>query len=322
MAILTELKIDEIRDACGAFGVRAATAEGVLAGSVNTNYAITTEEGGRFFLRLYEEQDHAGAARETALADALVRAGVPTPAPLPRADGRGFTVERGDKAIALYLFVAGTIRCQKGVTTEDTGAVGRALAQVHLAGKDLDAALTGPSRFGAEAIRARLDGLPGGNLSSEVASARDRLLGSLDGIADPEAGTPELRLVHGDLFRDNVLFHERGLVLLDFESASRGTASFDLAVTLLAWCFGDGFETSLSRSLIEGYTSVRPLSAEEIADVPRAARLACVRFAATRITDYELRPPGVGIKKDFRRWIARLDAIEQAPQGIWRLFAG
>ncbi len=322
MAILTELNIDEIRGACAAFGVRAAKAEGVLAGSVNTNYAITTEEGGRFFLRLYEEQDHAGAAREAALADALVRAGVPTPAPLPRTDGLGFTALRGEKAIALYLFVAGTIRCQKSVTPGDAHAVGRALARVHLAGKDLPAALTGPSRFGADAIRARLDGLRCRELPAEVASARDRLLGSLDGIAEPAAGTPELPLVHGDLFRDNVLFHERGLVLLDFESASRGTASFDLAVTVLAWCFGDGFDTSLSRSLVEGYMSARELSPEEIADVPRAARLACVRFATTRITDYELRPAGVGIKKDFRRWIARLDAIEEASRGIWPLFAG
>src|SRR5688500_4659852 len=132
MAILTALSDDDIREACGAFGVSVASASGVLAGSVNTNYEVAGVDGGRYFLRLYEEQDDAGARRETALVETLARLGVPTPAPLPRRDGGGFTVVLCGKAAALYPFVAGTIRCQRSVTVDDVREVGRSLARVHL----------------------------------------------------------------------------------------------------------------------------------------------------------------------------------------------
>ncbi len=50
-------------------------------------------------------------------------------------------------------------------------------------------------------------------------------------------------LIHGDLFRDNVLWREGEIsALLDFESASRGSRPFDLMVTILAWCFGDSLD--------------------------------------------------------------------------------
>ncbi len=323
MAILTALSDDDIREACGAFGVSVASASGVLAGSVNTNYDVAGAGGARYFLRLYEEQDDAGARRETVLVETLARLGVPTPAPLPRRDGGGFTVVLRGKAAALYPFVAGTIRCQRSVAADDVREVGRSLARVHLAGLDPRAeGLAGPTRFGPDAIRSRLDGLVARDLPDDVRAASTRLLGTLEEVAIPPASCPELPLIHGDLFRDNVLFHERGLALLDFESASTGLASFDVAVTTLAWCFGDTLDPRLTNALLAGYTSVRPLDRPELDDLPRAARLACVRFATTRITDYELRPRGLGVYKDFRRWIARLDAVEAAAGRAGGLFSG
>ncbi len=312
MAILTELRQDEVRRACEAFGVEVAWFEGVLGGSVNTNYAVATPAGVRYFLRLYEEQDHAGATRETALSEELVRLGVPTPRPLVTLGTTRRVVTVRDKPAALFPFVEGVIRCQRSVTPADTFAVGAALARVHVAGARLDPGLglTGPTRFGPAEIGRRLEGLSAHVLPPDVAAARDRLRRELDALASEAPSGAELPLVHGDLFRDNVLFHDAALTLLDFESASVGRASFDLAVTLLAWCFGDALEGALVRALGEGYRSVRPIDAAEAADLPRALRLASVRFATTRITDYELRPRGVGIYKDFRRWIARLDEVQ------------
>jgi homoserine kinase type II len=312
MAILTPLSDDEIRDAARAFGVDARSARGVLAGSVNTNYEVRGADGLRHFLRVYEEQTPEGAARETRLCAALARLGVPTPEPLLRADGSGRTTLVRGKAAALYPFVEGTIRCQRSVTAEDTRAVGAALGSVHRAGEALDPTegLTGPSRFDLAAIAQRLDGITGPSVPTEVAAASARLRCEAEALAARPLSGPELPLVHGDLFRDNVLFTPTGgLALLDFESASRGHAAFDVAVTTLAWCFGDALEPPLARALMEGYESVRPLSPAERGGLDRAMRLACVRFATTRITDYELRPRGVGVYKDFRRWMARLDAV-------------
>jgi homoserine kinase type II len=232
------------------------------------------------------------------------------------------------KPAALYPYVEGTIRCQRGVTAADASAVGEALARVHLAGARLDPArgLTAASRFGPEAISGRLQAvsravIPDQAVAREVAGACGRLAATLDAIVTEPVRAPSLPLVHGDLFRDNVLFHPTGLALLDFESSSTGTASFDLAVTALAWCYGDDLEPDLVRALAAGYRRARPLDAAEHADLDRAARLACVRFATTRLTDYELRPRGLGVYKDFRRWIGRLGAVERAPAAFAGLFA-
>ena len=328
MAILTELGADQIQAVCASFGVEVRSFDGVLAGSVNTNYRVVAEGGERFFLRVYEEQDAAGAARETELVSALAGLGVPTPPPLPRADGGGHVAIVVGKPAALYSFVAGEIRCQSSVSTADVHAVGRALAAVHLAGRELDPSrgLTRASRFGPDAIRARLRAIaatpaPDHAHEQEIRVVCARIERSLDELLRASSPPPDLPLIHGDLFRDNVLFGITGVSLLDFESASTGLASFDLAVTALAWCFGDHLDERLLSCLGDGYRAVRALAPHEAADLPRAARLACLRFATTRLTDYELRPRGVGVYKDFRRWLARLDAIEQMGDGLPALLA-
>ena len=70
--------------------------------------------------------------------------------------------------------------------------------------------------------------------------------------------------LHGDLFRDNVLWRGgRIAALIDFESAARESYAFDLMVTILAWCTGDGLDPALARAMCEGYASVRPLTDAE-----------------------------------------------------------
>jgi homoserine kinase type II len=118
-------------------------------------------------------------------------------------------------------------------------------------------------------------------------------------------------IVHGDLFRDNVLWQAGEIqALLDFESAFHGPFVYDLLVTICAWCYRDGFELSHARAMVEGYTSVRPLVLAERAAVPVEGALGCLRFVTSRITDFELRAePGSPPVRDFRRFLARLAAI-------------
>jgi len=121
------------------------------------------------------------------------------------------------------------------------------------------------------------------------------------------------------MFRDNVLWHEAGdlSAVLDFESASEGSKVFDLMVTMLAWCFGSTLDLELVAGLVAGYRQHAPLDAEDLSDCYDAARTAAVRFAVTRITDYELRPGSVVVYKDYRRFMARLRVIESlGPDGL------
>ncbi len=318
MAILTALRPEEIERVARAFAIDVAEAKGVLAGSVNTSFTIVDGRGRRFWLRVYEEQDHTGASREARLLSRLAAAGISTPAPLPLAagatgegDGR-FVAAVRDKPVCLFPFVEGKHRCQASVTAEDVALVGRELARVHRVGEALEGAagLTAASRFSLADLRTRLVNLPA-LLPPDVAVAAALLSSGLDELASHESAAEPLPLIHGDLFRDNVLFTKDGVTLLDFESASIGSAAFDLMVTLLSWCFGDDLNNDLCRALLAGYQAERPLPDTEIADLAYQGRAACVRFATTRITDYELRPRGVGVYKDYRRFLARLGELER-----------
>jgi Ser/Thr protein kinase RdoA (MazF antagonist) len=120
-------------------------------------------------------------------------------------------------------------------------------------------------------------------------------------------------LIHSDLFRDNVLWTKDGelAALLDFESACEGAFAYDVMVTLSAWCYSDKFETGLVESFLRGYHAVRPIVGPEIAALKVEGAVGCLRFATTRITDFSLRvAPGEPPVRDYRRFLARLSAIE------------
>jgi homoserine kinase type II len=118
-------------------------------------------------------------------------------------------------------------------------------------------------------------------------------------------------VVHGDLFRDNVLWAGDDLVaLLDWESASDGISIYDLAVTLLAWCCGSALDWSLARALVHGYQTERAIDEREWEGLHWTLRVGCLRFATTRLVDVYLKdryPPGY---KSYERFLLRLDAIE------------
>ena len=139
--------------------------EGVLAGTVNSSYALELANGRRF-LRIYEEQDHTGASYEAALLTHLAAGGVATPPPIARRDGR-FVGTVGGKPAALFPWCEGQTRCLSRVSPHDTRRVGAALARLHLAGSTAQAKA---SRFGPDALRVRL---------ARIAGARDTALASL-----------------------------------------------------------------------------------------------------------------------------------------------
>lgn len=326
MAVLTTVDLEGARRIGREYGLSIVALQGILAGSVNTNYACTLEGGGRVFLRVYEEQGPEGAAREIRLLEHLGSRGVPTVRPMFRAAAGD--VERqtlssySDKAAAIFPWVDGEVLCQKRVTEDVMEQVGAALARVHVAGADFEGAE--PSRFDASHLRGRLEKLrasgygrsspgaavSGGEIGADVERLSDKLAAYVE--RDRARGGPvPAALVHGDVFRDNVLWKGgRMAAVLDFESASLGSVTFDLCVTMLAWCYGDVLEPGLARALARGYVRERPLTAEDRERLFDDAIFAALRFSVTRITDYELRPEGTGIYKNYRRFLGRLAAIE------------
>lgn len=309
MAVLTPIDASDVRALCASYGLAEPRSfTGIAGGSVNSNYALEGD-GGRLFLRLYEEQGMDGARRECGMLERLAGKGVPTPAPLRRADGELVSVIRGKPAV-LFPWRHGHMRCQAGVTPADAARVGEALARVHVAGAGEPAQ---PGRFGVEALGLRLDRIAASG-DPTFAPMVQGLRASLARVHAARDTSLPRGLTHGDLFRDNVLWADTGEVsaLLDFESACEDAFAYDLMVTVLSWCFGDDLEPRLASSMREGYERVRPLSEREKQGLWAEGSFAAVRFTITRITDYAMRTGATGprVVKDWRRFAKRFERLE------------
>lgn len=301
------MSVFEAQACAEAFGISVAGLTALSAGSVNSNFRLETSEGRSLFLRVYEEQAADGAAAELGLVTQLSALGVPTARPLRRLDG-GWVSEHRGKPVGLYEWLPGQILCQASIGEEQARAVGQAVARVHSCSSQLEA--VGAGRFGADGVRARLERIESQShrFDSDAELIRQRL-DSLDSSAGRELPAG---LIHGDLYRDNVLWQgDRLSALLDFESASHGVFLYDVMVCLHFWCFTTCFELPLCRALLDGYQTVRPITQAERAAHRDQGALAALRFATTRITDFSLRaPPGQAPARDYRRLLTRMSELD------------
>jgi homoserine kinase type II len=308
MARLSELSFEQARALGAQFGLDVTALEALELGSVNSNFRFVAGDGAQYFARLYEEQALAGAQTEVRLLATLSAARVPVVDPLSTKSGER-VVEHQGKPFAIFPWVSGDWLCLRNVTPEHCRSLGAALARVHVASKEVGSLPEGrfrPSDMLARLERVERDGHA--RLAPQIATIRERYAHYLP-LRD--ASLP-LGVCHGDLFRDNVLWQGPRLsALLDFESAAWGNFPYDLMVTALAWCYRDALLPELVKALFSGYASVRSLSAAERAALPVEGALGCLRFAVSRITDFELRAAaGAPPARDFRRFLSRLQAIE------------
>lgn len=315
MAILTVPGEDELRALAAAYplgDLRAA--HGLEVGTVNTSYMLDFAAG-RYFLRIYEEQDAKGAARESKVLAHLAGNGVLTPAPVVANNGEALTTIAG-KPAAIFPWVEGDIICQAGVTILHANELGRALARIHKAGHAPDAPLDA-GRFGPRELEKRCERVA---LSTDLEakalapSLRAACIAAAS-IRDENEGRAPSGLVHGDLFRDNVLWERPNpngpasslkiAALLDFESAHDGPFAYDIAVTILSWAYGNTLDLSIARALVEGYRSVRELERADREVLYDELLLASLRFTVTRITDNAVR-----VGKRWQRFVERRQAVE------------
>lgn len=295
----------------------------VLSGTVNSSYALELGSG-RCFVRIYEEQDDEGARGEARRLQHLADRGVRTPAPMVRRDG-GFVGTAHGKPVVLFPWRDGRMRCLASVTPGDARKVGVALGELHVAGRD---APRQPGRFEPKDLELRLDRLAAVAFPEIAKQAEPLRVKLAYWDAKRDRSLPR-GLAHGDLFRDNVLWHDDGTIsaLLDFESAASGVLAYDLMVTLLAWSFRDGLDARVAQALVAGYEEVRPLSPRERTGLLAEGCVAAIRFTITRLTDSELRAAEAGVAprrdKDWRRFALRLATLEaMGEEGLMRVLAG
>lgn len=290
MAVYTHLGAEVLAELIAAYDVGdLISAKGIAEGVSNSNWMIeTAQSDGRhaqFILTLYERRiDIAELPFFLSLLDHLAARGCAVPATIHDRAGASLRQVSG-KAAALIEFLPGV--SPSAPSPEQAYAVGAALAQVHIAGRDFPHArrdrLT-PTENRATLVAAGPEGLR--RIDKGFADAIDW---AGDVVTQWPTGLPA-SIIHSDLFPDNVLMlGSRVTGMIDFYFACSGMMAYDLAVAHAAWAFdGDGssYSPSVGTSLIAGYDSVRALTPAERAALPLLAQGACLRFTASRAEDW------------------------------------
>jgi homoserine kinase type II len=316
MGVFTRLGDDELTTLAGKFGLGAVIRHrAIAAGTINSNFDVetlepATREPRRWFVRVNEGKSEVDVAWEARLVEALAARGVVTPPPLHARDGRPYApLADTRKWVSVFPWREGRHLTAAEVTPETAGEIGRALATLHRAGLALPASWRRGSIYDHDHLVARYRRFST-RTDPELARAIE-ILGEELGVLDDEvairrAATPGI--IHGDLFRDNVLWDGPRLVaILDFEQASGGSLAYDVAVCVNDWCWTDGFRVDLAEALLAGYQRERPLTAGDRRALLIEVRAAAVRFTITRITDVYLARV-VNPNKDFRAFLARCEA--------------
>ena len=239
-------------------------------GIENSNYFVRTNRCGalsEWVLTIVEEAPNAGAMLMPLL-DLCANAGLPV-APVRRDAIGNLQASWHGKPTLLTPKLPGSH--PQAPTTIQAAALGAATAKLHLATRNPN--FPTPNHPRDESWLVRMANAASVQLTADAGRLLERaLLRVISLLRGDDLAHLSVGIIHGDLFRDNVLFDgDRLTGLLDFHHASKGWLIYDLAVIANDWC--SNHEGSLNEgqanALLAAYHDRRPLSQAEIERFPR-----------------------------------------------------
>jgi len=319
MAVYTHLGAEDIAALIASYDVGTlVSAKGIAEGVSNSNWLIDTTgrdgSGTRYILTMYEFRiDLDELPYFLSLLDHLAAHGCPVPRTIHDRDGALYRTI-GEKAVALIEFLPGV--SVSTPTVAQARAVGVELARLHRAAARFPASRVNGMGIAEWQRLAQACGPTGLEsidpwLAALVAKDLPRITAAWP--TDLPQG-----VIHADLFPDNVLVLGDAITgLIDFYFACNDMFAYDVAITHLAWCWdmADGrFRADLSRALIDGYQTLRPLSADERAALPLLAQGAAMRFVMSRAYDWLNTPAdALVMRKDPLPLARRLQFYRENP---------
>ncbi|MEN3930350.1 homoserine kinase [Microvirga sp. W0021] len=294
MAVYTDVSDEELEGLVATYDIGDVLSfKGIAEGVENTNYFLRTSESS-FILTLYEKRvNEKELPFFLNLMEYLSDRGINCPQPVSNKSGEKLSHVAGRPATIVTFLEGLSIRKPQAKHCE---SLGKALAQLHLAGQGFD--------------MHRENNLSVSGWAPLFEKAKDRANSVASGLRERtesdllylQANWPKdlpQGIIHADLFTDNVFFIGDDVSgLIDFYFACTDALVYDLAICLNAWCFeSDGsFNLTKGQSMIAGYQSLRPLNKEEIDALPILCRGAALRFMLTRLVDWLNVPPGALVK--------------------------
>lgn len=232
-------------------------------GIENSNYIIRTEDERQYVVTVLEQPSFSPHDDYVALLDSCVNAGLPVPEVL-RTQSNQTSIEIDGKPTLLSRYLPGSHASNP--THDQLTSLGRFLGRLHNIDYKPSSGMT-PYPRNPQWLRESLV-----ELTPRLAFKQSALLEQATNACEQMFTREDIRglpwgTVHGDLFRDNVLFTQQGLSgVLDFHHAASGYFLFDLAVTANDWCSETNglLNTERTLALLRGYHQQRALTEREV----------------------------------------------------------
>ena len=254
---------------------------GIKEGIENTNYLLRTRDK-NFIITIFEKRvDIKQIPFYFEVMTNSHSKGIHCPVPIK--DKNGELVNKvKNKKMAIFGFLDGNSK--KKWNEDDCFMVGQKLAQFHLA--NINNKLKAKNNFSLNFWKKiYLNCL--NKFNTVIPNSLNIISDEIDFISfNWPTNLPE-GIIHADLFPDNVFFKEQKISgFLDFYFSCCDFLSYDLAITINAWCFYKcKFKEDFFLSLISGYQSVRKLETNEVKNINILLRGASLRFLFTRVYD-------------------------------------
>ena len=287
MAVYTEVSFDEAFDFLQALDVGQLQSLKPCAGGIeNTNYFADTDSG-EYVLTLFERLSFKQLPFYLQLMKHLAERGIPVPNPAPDDHGNILHSLKGKPAAVVNKLRGAS---ELVPTLAHCNQVGAMMARMHLAGQDFN--LRQSNLRGLAWWNTTLPAI----LPHVTVQQRSLLLGEL-AYQNHIAATSACKslptgTVHGDLFRDNVMFEDGKLTgFFDFYFAGCDTFLFDIGISLNDWCIDlptGQHDAARAHEFLTAYQTVRPLTAQERSLLPAMARAGALRFWISRLWDFYL----------------------------------
>jgi homoserine kinase type II len=290
MSVFTTLTPEEVQAWLQKFAVgELADLKGIAAGITNTNYFVTTNQS-RFVLTIFEKNALSELNYFVDLMTHLAKQGIPCPQPVCDKQGVALHVLHGKPALMVTCLQGNDIAVP---SLDDVKQVAKTLANLHTAGQT----------FKALGINQR-DEQWRDNTAQKVApflaSADQQMLQKeLDYQHSLDLSSLPHGVVHGDLFRDNVLFNDNKLSgIIDLYYACDDILLYDVAIAVNEWCLHHNgpdigtMDEDKMQCFIEAYQAKRPFSKLEWKLWLAMLRRAALRFWLSRLYDFHFPADG------------------------------
>lgn len=284
MSVFTTLTEDEVAVWLQQFDIGQLQAlKGIAAGITNTNYFVITDKS-RYVLTIFEKNTQQELPYFVHLMSHLANHGVPCPAPVADRQGTCLHMLHGKPALMVTCLQGKDIAIPDVTHIQQ---VATTLAQMHIAGASFAQAGVNQRNEAwrtatAEQVLPKLKATDKAMLQAELAYQH-----SLDVSALPTG------VIHGDLFRDNVLFDGDKLGgFIDFYYACHDILLYDVAIAVNEWCLHHNgpdlglIDEDKMQVFLDAYQSVRPFAPHEWKLWLAMLRRASLRFWLSRLYDF------------------------------------